>query len=189
MRVEFTGARDRAYFRRLIAERSRRRRYLLLTWCALFACAAVLGWSSDDGRGQLSGVFSLYAAAALAGRTVGAVRRAVATLPATSFAPRTYVVSDEELATRAEFASASVDWRVFRRAVERPYAYLLYDDGQGVIDLPRAALSAVQDREIRALLVARGLLRDEQRARRSGPPTAAAVAGGEPPSESGRMGA
>jgi hypothetical protein len=75
--------------------------------------------------------------------------------------PRQWTISDDELWSRNRLRSVRWNWSVVERVDELSDVYLLYPEGAPhgfPFDIPRDALTAEQDRELRAVLVDRGLL-------------------------------
>jgi hypothetical protein len=72
--------------------------------------------------------------------------------------PRNYVITDEGLESSTDLTSSRWGWQVVRRVEPRPQAYLFWQDGPAVFDLPREPLTADQETELRAFLADRGLL-------------------------------
>jgi hypothetical protein len=82
-------------------------------------------------------------------------------MPATAHAPRTYVITDEALESSTELTSSRWTWPAVRRVDERPEAYLFWQDGPLVFDVPRAPLTPQDDADLRTLLQAKGLLSEK----------------------------
>ncbi|MEV6929772.1 hypothetical protein AB0M46_35505 [Dactylosporangium sp. NPDC051485] len=158
MRIEFTYSRSRQYFRaqlRAGAWRSVRSALLLSGVLAVGGAFASLGGSGS--RVTAVGIVAVTVAVLMA---LGARHRFVdaVTVPAAWHAPRTWVITEDVLESSTDLTWQRWTWRAVRRVEERPEAYLFWQDGPPVFDLPRAPLTAAQEADLRMRLVRCGLL-------------------------------
>src|SRR6266568_2058985 len=111
--------------------------------------------------GSLAAILFGIAACAVAVPMALRARRtftAATNVPAVWSAPRNYLVTDDGLASSTALTSTRWSWQAVRRVGQRPEAYLFWQDGPTVFDLPRAPLTTGQETELQALLAGRGLL-------------------------------
>lgn len=85
--------------------------------------------------------------------------RYVRALPAHFYRPREFVISDSELTVNSAISSSRMTWEIFKRAEQRPYAFVLYMYPYHACDVPRAPMTDEQDEQLRQFLIGRGLLR------------------------------
>jgi YcxB-like protein len=70
---------------------------------------------------------------------------------------RHWVITEDEIRVEQDGSAWAWRWPIVATVYERRDAYVLYRDGGGAgLDIPRAALTASQDGELRALLARRG---------------------------------
>ncbi|GAA1658123.1 YcxB family protein [Catellatospora bangladeshensis] len=160
MRIEFTFSRSPEYFRQQLkadAKRAVRRDVLRAVVLAVVGVVFVF-ISQGEGVALVVGAVALLAALSLPWRAWQVFKAAV-TVPAAWCGPRSWVVTDEGVESSTDLTSTRWSWQAVLRVEERPNAYLLWQDGPAMFDLPREPLTAVEDAEIRAFLLDRGLLR------------------------------
>jgi len=159
VRIEFTFSRGPEYFR----EQLRRgamlavRRMLLLGAVLAVAGALAVLLGQGEGAATVVGAGAVLMAVLLPLRARRTFVAAV-TVPASWCGLRTYVITDEELESSSEMTSVRWRWTAVRRVEVRPAAYLFWQDGPAVFDLPREPLTPGQEAELRVHLTGLGLL-------------------------------
>lgn len=159
MRIAFTFSRSPEYFREQLrpgAKRAVRRTLLVAGALAVGGSLAVLV-SQGDGAATVAGFVAIFVAALLPLRARRRFAAAV-TVPVAWCAPRTYVITDDGLESSTDLTSSRWSWQAVRRVDERPEAYLFWQEGPAVFDLPREPMTTGQEAELRAYLSGRGLL-------------------------------
>jgi hypothetical protein len=133
------------------------RRILLVAFAAAVVGSSVVLVSQGEGAAIVVGFGALVVAVLLPLRAWRTFRAAV-TVPAAWCAPRTYLVTDEGLESSSQVTSSHWSWQAVSRVDERPEAYLFWQDGPRVFDLPREPMTADQEAVLQAFLSGRGLL-------------------------------
>jgi hypothetical protein len=157
--IEFTFARDRAYFRPqlLPAARLRTTAPRRWAWLAILGGVALVAAYHEKAAGPVLGaglVASGVAALVVRHRTIVTM----VTVPESWCAPRRWLLTADGLESSTELSSVTHPWSAFRRGSIVDDAYLLFLDGAVIVDIPRSPLAAEQDTELRALLRERGIL-------------------------------
>ncbi len=153
MHIEFTYARTRAYFRRVLAAGAKRKvqPYLVATGTIL-AIALLLAVGGEFSAKALLLAIPLAALAlvplALAGRRW---RRAV-TVPDSRLTPRTWSLTGEAYASRTDDSSTEIVWSDFVSFRATDDAYVLRHRAGATFDIPREPLTAEQDTELATFL-------------------------------------
>lgn len=160
MRIEFTFSRSPEYFReQLKIDAKRTVRRTLLRALALAVMGVIFVFiSQGEGAALVVGAVAVLGALFLP-LTAWRMFKAAVTVPTAWCGPRSWVVTDEGAESSTELTSLRWSWQAVFRVEERPNAYLLWQDGPAMFDLPREPLTAVEDAEIRAFMLDRGLLR------------------------------
>jgi hypothetical protein len=159
MHIEVTLTWDDGYQRRLVRDLLRRR-----VWGAALAAVgslliAVLCFLTGDGRAVAAGLLELILFGTVYSSGLTLARRALTRFPPYAREPTTLTLTDEGVSRDSASVSTRVAWPALARAVERPYAYLLFTvPGQRYVDVPRTALSPADEAQLRKLLVMRRLL-------------------------------
>lgn len=159
MRIEFTYSRDGAYFRQQLMPGARRATALLLIAATVLLVAGMV----------MAGLLHPTAAVTViggglivAGLVLLVVRwrrvRAMVTVPPSWNSPRQWLLTDDGLESSSALTSSQHAWSTFRTGTKLETAYLLVQDGNVIIDIPRQPLSREQDGELQSFLTTRGLL-------------------------------
>lgn len=159
MRIEFTFSRSPDYFREQLKPGAKRAvRRTLLTACALAVGGSSAVWiSQGEGAATVVGFATIVVALLLPLRARRMFAAAV-TVPVAWCSPRTYLITDDGLESSTDLTSSRWSWQAVRRVDERPEAYLFWQDGPRMFDLPREPMTTGQEAELRAYLSGRGLL-------------------------------
>ncbi|WP_433796131.1 YcxB family protein [Actinoplanes sp. CA-252034] len=155
MRIEFTFGRDAEYFRGQLARGARRATFPLLL-LGLIAVAAGFAVMALLDRILLG---ALVVVAGVAVLIVWQVRlAAMMTVPLAWQSPRRWLLTDDGVESSSEVTSAEFAWSTFRSGEATKQAFLLFQEGHVMVDIPRRPLSPEQDAQLDAFLSARGLL-------------------------------
>jgi hypothetical protein len=159
MNITFVSTRDSEYMRRLTRDDARGFVWFLAFYLTGSLLVSLLCFISGDGRAILAGLIALWLLW-LGWRTVGNRWRDHRTRwPAYYLEPTTFTLTDEAIEISSVTASTRLNWSTMTRVVERPYAFLLFVHPVSYRDVPRSGLNGPQDDQVRAFLIARGLLR------------------------------
>lgn len=159
MHIEFSHRRSPEYFREQLGPGAKRgvRRILLVGFAVAVVGSLVVLVSQGEGAATVVGFGALVVAVLLPLRARRTFHAAV-TVPAAWCGSRTYLITDEGLESSSQVTSSRWSWQAVRRVDERPEAYLFWQDGPSVFDLPREPMTADQEAVLRAFLSGRGLL-------------------------------
>jgi hypothetical protein len=159
MRIEFTHARSPEYFRSLQRpEAMRAVRRVAGTALGLAAVGVLLVVGSQgEGVGTLVGIPAAVASLMLP-FTARRVYVETVTVPASWTESRTFMITDDGLESTSSLTSVMWAWAAVRRVEPRPEAYVFWQDGGPMFDVPRQPLTAEQEQSLRAFLDERGLL-------------------------------
>jgi hypothetical protein len=167
MRIEFSYARSPEYFRSLQrpeALRAVRRVGGIALGLAAVGVLLVVG-SQGEGVGTLVGIPAAVASLMLP-FTARRVYVEAVTVPASWTESRTFMVTDDGLESTSSLTSVMWAWAAVRRVEPRPEAYLFWQDGGPMFDVPRQPLTAEHEQSLRAFLAERGLLPSDATGRR-----------------------
>ncbi|MEV4642165.1 YcxB family protein [Actinoplanes sp. NPDC049548] len=159
MLIEFTFSRDRDYFRPNLTPgaRLRTRPLLIGGWYAVTAGAALVAFLPGRPAAVLLGCVGVLGGIGLLVLRSRRIR-AFVTVPASWLSPRRWLVTEGGVASSTHLTRARYAWSAFRTGVALPHCYLLVQDGNVIVDIPRRPLSADQDAELGRFLVVRGIL-------------------------------
>ncbi|MEV0152210.1 YcxB family protein [Micromonospora sp. NPDC050686] len=156
MVIEFTYQRDRAYARRLARATTTRLRITCAVVGLSAACAGFGAFTADPGWAVLCGMVGLWVGGTFLLTALMLPWQVARRAPATSYRTFTYRVDDEGLAWASSDLRSWVRWTYFARVTERPFCYLLWQEGGHTAwDIPRAPLTPEQDRRLADLLTER----------------------------------
>jgi hypothetical protein len=167
MRIEFSYARSPEYFRDLLRPvglRAARRVAGFAVGLAAVGVLLVVG-SQGEGVGTLVGIPAAFASLMLP-FTARRVYVEAVTVPATWTESRRFLVTDDGLESTSSLTSVMWAWPGVRRVESRPEAYVFWQDGGPMFDLPRQPLTAEHEQSLRAFLAERGLLGSDAPGRR-----------------------
>jgi hypothetical protein len=171
VRIEFTHSRSREYFRAQLRADAWRVVGSTLLLAAALAVGGAFTVSSDADPpattlGVAAVVMSILLVFAAHRRFVNAV-----TVPALWHRPRSWVITEDALESHTDLSSQRWTWTAVQRVEQRPEAYLFWQDGPTMFDVPRAPLTTIQEAELQARLVELGLSRPSAAATRPAPST------------------
>jgi hypothetical protein len=159
VRIEFTHSRSEEYFRAQLRADAWRGVGSTLLLAAALAVGGGFTVSSDaDPQTSTFGVAAVVMSILL---VFTARRRFVnaVTVPAQWHRPRSWVITEDALESHTDLSSQRWTWAVVHRVEQRPEAYLFWQAGPTMFDLPRAPLTTTQEAELQAHLVGLGLSR------------------------------
>jgi hypothetical protein len=159
MRIEFTYARSPQYFRGLLrptAFRAARRVAGTALGLAAVGVLLVVG-SQGEGVGTLVGIPAAVASLMLP-FTARRVYVEALTVPASWTESRRFMVTEDGLESTSSLTSVMWAWPAVRRVEPLPEAYVFWQDGGPMFDVPRQPLTVEHEQSLRAFLTERGLL-------------------------------
>ncbi|GAB7042894.1 MULTISPECIES: hypothetical protein [Catenuloplanes] len=167
MRIEFTYARPREYFREQRAQAGRAAAApSLLGGVLLLAAGIAWGLTALLSAGIKDELALAGPALVLIG--VGLCIRAhdrwqdELAVPASWCTPRDWLITDEALESSTPIGSTTWNWAGIRYAVRIPHAYFFRaEEGGRSFDVPRAPLTDEQEQTLEDFLVERGMIIDE----------------------------
>jgi hypothetical protein len=160
MRIQFTYARSPQYFRGLlrpVALRAARRVAGTALGLAAVGVLLVVG-SQGEGVGTLVGIPAAAVASLMLPFTARRVYVEAVTVPATWTESRTFMVTEDGLESTNSLTSVMWAWPAVRRVEPMPEAYVFWQDGGPMFDVPRQPLTAEHEQWLRVFLTERGLL-------------------------------
>ncbi|MDR7273671.1 hypothetical protein [Catenuloplanes atrovinosus] len=167
MRIEFTYARPREYFRDQQAQAARAAAMpSLLGAVALIAVGpswAAFALLSPDVTDELAlaGLALMLIAVGLAIRAHDQWQEGM-TVPASWCLPREWLITEEALESTTPIGSTTWNWAGIRYAVRIPNAYFFRAEvGGRSFDVPREPLTEEQEQALEDFMVERGLVIDE----------------------------
>ncbi|MCM0675070.1 hypothetical protein NCC78_10260 [Micromonospora phytophila] len=155
MPIEFAHARDRRYARQILAVTSRHNRILMVGVGLLLTLAGLAASSGEPGWRTICGTAAMAIGICWMIKFFIMPWQLVRRLPASWFQPRHYRVAADGVEWSSPAARTWIGWAVVGRVTTEPFAYLLWQPGGlGMWDIPRAALTPEQDRDLAALFAA-----------------------------------
>jgi hypothetical protein len=158
MRIEFTINRSAAYFRSLRRPDALRAIRSMVLGAGVCIVVGVVSFVAAQAEGV--GAVLGFILAIVGGMSLVRARKVYAllvTAPAGWSLLRQYMVTGDALESSTEGTSVRWTWAAVNHVEERPEAYLFWQAGPVMFDLPRSALTATEDAELRAFLAGRGL--------------------------------
>lgn len=157
MRIDFTFSRSSDYIRNQLWMGARYRvRSLVVGSAALVLTGVVtVAASQGEGIGAFTGFALLVLSLFLTLRAWRSFRSALV-VPESWRGPRHYLVTDEALESSTGRTSTRWGWEVVQRVTVSPEAYLFWQQGAKVFDLPREPLLPAQEADFREFLRSRG---------------------------------
>jgi hypothetical protein len=151
--IEFTHARTRAYFRRVLSAGAERKAqpYVVAT-LTLLAIALLLALGGEFSANALLLAVPLAVLALVPLAVAGWQWRRAVTVPASRLTPRTWTLTGESYASRTADSSTEIAWPDFVSFRATDDAYVLRHRAGATFDIPREPLTADQDTELAAFL-------------------------------------
>ncbi len=157
MHIEFTHTRDRSYARRLLAAHTLGHRIFTGIIGIVMLLTGGLTLGAGHPWASLGSVIALGLGLCWVIKPVILPWQWLARLPDYSYQPRSYLLTDDEVAWQSAAARTTLNWNVFVRVRKKPFAFLLDQaGGLAVFDIPRSGLTADQERELAAFLTKLG---------------------------------
>ncbi|PWK51458.1 hypothetical protein BC793_102487 [Actinoplanes xinjiangensis] len=151
--IEFTHARTRPYFRRILAAGAKRKAQPYAV--AAGAVASVAGFVAVGGefsRNALLLAVPLLVLALVPLAIAGRLWRREITVPDARLAPHTWTLTGAGYSSRAAGPPTDIAWPEFVSFRATDDAYVLRHRAGGIYDVPREPLSTDQDTELAAFL-------------------------------------
>jgi len=157
--IEFSFSRSAEYFyKQLTAGAKQRIKPLAYASVALVLAGVIIAVCTEAAPlGVIAGLDLLLLAVLL----FWIARRrfhAAVTVSETWTIPRRYLITDGGLESSTDHTSMKWDWQVVHLVTVESNAYLFWQDGGPMFDVPREPLTPEQEAQLRAFLEARGFL-------------------------------
>ncbi|BEL12205.1 hypothetical protein Q0Z83_103960 [Actinoplanes sichuanensis] len=153
MHIEFTHARTRAYFRRVLAAGAERKAQpYVVAAVTILAVALLLAVGGEFSANALLLAGPLAVAALIPLAFAGWLWRRGVTVPASRLAPRTWTLTEESYASRTADSTTEIAWPDFVSFRTTDDAYVLRHRAGATFDVPREPMTADQDTELAAFL-------------------------------------
>ncbi|WP_433791431.1 YcxB family protein [Actinoplanes sp. CA-252034] len=153
MHIEFTHARTRPYFQRVLASGAKRRSQPLALAAGAVGFAALVvavGGEFSTNALLIAAPAAVLALVLLA--VAGALWRRATTVPDSRLAPCTWILTGDAYSSRAAGSTTEIAWPEFVSFRATEDAYLLRHRAGATHDVPREPLSPGQDTELAAFL-------------------------------------
>ncbi|MEU4157452.1 YcxB family protein [Actinoplanes sp. NPDC026670] len=153
MHIEFTHARTRAYFRRVLsAGAERKAQPYAIAGATLLAVALLLAVGGEFSGNSLLLAVPLAVLALVPLATAGWHWRRAISVPDSRLAPRTWTLTEESYASRTDGSTTEIAWPDFVSFRATDDAYVLRHRGGATFDIPREPMTAEQDTELGTFL-------------------------------------
>ncbi|MFC4064552.1 YcxB family protein [Actinoplanes subglobosus] len=153
MHIEFTHARTRAYFRRVLAAGAERKAQPYAVAAAtILAVALLLAVGGEFSANALLLAVPLAVAGLIPLAFAGRLWQRAITVPASRLTPRTWTLTDESYTSRIDDSTTEIAWADFVSYRATDDAYVLRHRSGATFDIPREPLTAGQDTELAEFL-------------------------------------